>query len=60
MQCVLLVNDDLQKTFKRASRVKKGSKPGDFVPGESLENSILTPTHIYGQKEDTPESQAND
>jgi hypothetical protein len=35
MQACLMVNDDLQKTFKRYHAVREGKKPGKFVPGES-------------------------
>lgn len=43
----LLVNDDLQKTFKRYHSVKEGRKPEPFIPGESTKHSLLTPTHVY-------------
>ena len=59
MQVCLLVNDDLQKTFKRFNRIKKGSFPGDFIPGESLQNTPLTPTHIYSKKEEKPVNTSN-
>lgn len=36
MNACLLVNDDLQKTFKRYHAIRAGKKPGKFVPGESV------------------------
>jgi hypothetical protein len=47
MTACLLVNDDLQKTFKRYHAVMAGKKPGAFTPGESVQNTVLEPTHIY-------------
>lgn len=43
----LLVNDDLQKTFKRYHDVQAGRKPDPFVPGESVKNTLINPTHVY-------------
>jgi hypothetical protein len=47
MNVCLLVNDDLQKTFKRWHDLQAGIKPDEFVPGESTKKTLLTPTHIY-------------
>ena len=47
LQVTLLVNDDLQKTFKRYHAVKDGRKPERFMPGESSKNTLLNPTHVY-------------
>lgn len=47
MTVCLLVNDDLQTTFKRYNKIKEGRKPEAFVPGESLKNTYLNPTHVY-------------
>lgn len=47
MNVCLLVNDDLQITFKRYNAIKDGKKPQPFTPGESSKNTLLTPTHIY-------------
>lgn len=47
MSVCLLVNDDLQKTFKRYHAIKGGSRPEPFIPGESIKNTVLNPTHIY-------------
>ena len=47
LQVTLLVNDDLQKTFKRYHAIKDGKKPGSFTPGESTKNSLINPTHVY-------------
>jgi hypothetical protein len=47
MTVCLLVNDDLQKTFKRYHCLKDRKKPEPFIPGESIKNTILNPTHIY-------------
>jgi hypothetical protein len=47
MQVCLLVNDDLQVTFKRYNAIKDGKKPKDFTPGEATKNTFLNPTHIY-------------
>jgi len=43
----LLVNDDLQKTFSRYNNLRDGKKVEPFVPGESIKNTVLNPTHIY-------------
>jgi hypothetical protein len=51
MKACLMVNDDLHKTFDRYQKLKQGKATGSFVPGESKENSILTPTHIYTKGE---------
>lgn len=47
MTVCLLVNDDLQKTFKRYHAVNEGRRVEPFTPGESVKNTVLTPTHIY-------------
>jgi hypothetical protein len=47
MSVCLLVNDDLQKTFKRYHCLKDRKRPEAFIPGESIKNTILNPTHIY-------------
>ncbi len=47
MTVCLLVNDDLQKTFKRYHAVKESRKVEAFIPGESTKNTVLNPTHIY-------------
>ena len=47
MQVCLLVNDDLQKTFKRYHAIKDRKRADVFIPGESVKNTILNPTHIY-------------
>ena len=47
MTVCLLVNDDLQKTFKRYHAVKESRKVEAFIPGESIKNTVLNPTHIY-------------
>lgn len=47
MTVCLLVNDDLQKTFKRYHAVKEGRRLEPFIPGESLKNTVLAPTHVY-------------
>ncbi len=47
MTICLLVNDDLQKTFKRYHAAKEGRRVDPFVPGESQKNTCLVPTHIY-------------
>jgi hypothetical protein len=47
MTVCLLVNDDLQKTFKRYHAIKDGRRVEPFIPGESTRNTVLTPTHIY-------------
>jgi len=47
MTVCLLVNDDLQKTFKRYHCIRDKKKPEAFIPGESIKNTILNPTHIY-------------
>lgn len=51
MTACLLVNDDLQKTFKRYHAIREGKKPEKFVPGESTQKTVLEPTHIYVQQE---------
>ena len=50
MQLCLLVNDDLQKTFKRYHALVAGQKPGKFVPGECNGQTMLEPTHIYTEQ----------
>ena len=35
MNVCLIVNDDLQKTFSRYEKLKKGKQPEPFIPGES-------------------------
>lgn len=47
MNTCLLVNDDLQKTFKRYHAVREGRRTEPFTPGESQKHSLLTPTHVY-------------
>lgn len=47
MQLTLLVNDDLQKTFLRYHAIRDGKKPDKFIPGESVSNTLLNPTHVY-------------
>ena len=47
MAVCLLVNDDLQKTFKRYHCLKDRQRPEPFIPGESVKNTMLNPTHIY-------------
>jgi hypothetical protein len=49
MTICLLVNDDLQKTFKRYHAVKEGRKVEPFLPGENTKNTCLAPTHIYSK-----------
>lgn len=51
MNACLLVNDDLQKTFKRYHAIREGKKPGKYVPGESVQKTVLAPTHIYCEQE---------
>jgi len=50
MQLCLIVNDDLQKTFKRYHALNAGEKPGKFIPGESTAQTMLEPTHIYTEQ----------
>ena len=47
MKVCLLVNDDLHKTFARYEKLKRGKRPEAFVPGESMQSTGLTPTHVY-------------
>ena len=47
MSMCLIVNDDLHKTFDRYRAIKKGKKPVAFVPGESVQQTLLSPGHIY-------------
>jgi hypothetical protein len=58
LQVTLLVNDDLQKTFKRYHAVKDGKIPEKFMPGESVKNTLINPTHVYtlptASKKSTP------
>ena len=51
MKVCLLVNDDLQKTFLRHEKLKKGKKPDQFVPGESAQETLLSPTTVYEKPE---------
>ena len=51
MKVCLLVNDDLHKTFIRYEAIKKGGKGERFIPGESQQNTALSPTMIYEQVE---------
>ena len=51
MKVCLLVNDDLQKTFARHDKLKKGKKPDAFIPGESIQQTLLTPTTVYEKPE---------
>lgn len=55
MTVCLLVNDDLQKTFKRYHAIKDGRRCDAFVPGESTKNCVLTPTHIYTKGGQAPQ-----
>ena len=60
MNVCLIVNDDLQKTFKRWHDIQEGKKPEPFQPGENLKPTVLAPTHIYqmsstGDKEEEEE-----
>lgn len=32
--CLMLVNDDMQKTFQRFKQIKNGQPVDEFVPGE--------------------------
>lgn len=34
MNCCMIVNDDLQKTFERFRAIKENQKPEEFIPGE--------------------------
>lgn len=56
----LLVNDDLHKTFERYRAYKKGRKPENFVPGESTQQSMLSPSHIYTQPNEESKSGQNE
>ena len=47
MSMCLIVNDDLHKTFERYRSLRKGKTPAKFIPGESTQNTLLTPSHIY-------------
>lgn len=47
MSMCLIVNDDLHKTFERFRAVKAGRVPEPFVPGESLTQTLLSPSHVY-------------
>ena len=47
MNLCLLVNDDLQKTFKRYHDLRDRKKPAPFVPGETQKDTLLEPTHTY-------------
>ena len=47
MSMCLIVNDDLHRTFERYRALKKGRKPEKFVPGESTQQTLLTPSHVY-------------
>lgn len=60
MKVCLLVNDDLHKTFARYQKLMAGKQPGAFVPGESKQNTVLNPTHIYtkGENIDLPARQS--
>lgn len=51
MMVCLLVNDDLQKTFVRHEKLKKGKKPDPFIPGESTQQTVLAPTTVYEKPE---------
>lgn len=53
MSMCLIVNDDLHKTFERYRALKKGRKPEKFVPGESTQDTMLTPSHIYTQADNS-------
>jgi len=41
MSVCLVVNDDLQKTFKRWHDLQDGKKPEPFVPGENIKPTVL-------------------
>jgi hypothetical protein len=58
MSVCLLVNDDLQATFKRYNLQKDGTKPPPFTPGESTKNTMLNPTHIYSRSASLPSQAA--
>jgi len=51
MKVCILVNDDLQKTFQRYDKIKKGKKPEAFVPGESVQKTALVPVTVYEKPE---------
>lgn len=59
MNACLMVNDDLQKTFKRYHALRDGKKPGKFVPGESGVKTVLAPTHIYEEQTISKAQQAD-
>ena len=50
MAICLLVNEDLQKTFKRYKELRSDKVPAKFSPGEydNLTIQYLDPTHYYG------------
>ena len=49
MSACLIVNDDLHKTFERYRAIKKNRQPEKFVPGESTQQTMLNPSHVYTQ-----------
>ena len=49
MSMCLIVNDDLHKTFERYRAIKKNKQPAKFVPGESTQQTMLNPSHVYTQ-----------
>lgn len=52
MNCCMIVNDDIQKTFSRFRAIKENKKPDEFVPGEYTNFDtlqFLEPTHFYKQ-----------
>lgn len=58
---LLLVNEDLQKTFQRFKQIKNGQKPDEFVPVEytNIETiQYLVPTHYYKQEQQPSSSTA--
>jgi len=58
MSMCLIVNDDLHKTFERFRAIKKGRVPEKFVPGESVQETMLSPSHIYTQQASPEEAKA--
>lgn len=51
MKVCILVNEDMQKTFQRFEKLKKGKKPEPFIPGESTQKTALTPGTVYEKPE---------
>ena len=49
MAILLLVNEDLQKTFDRYNAIKDGKIAQPFVPGEASQRlAYFNPNHSYG------------